>query len=418
MKWLLVLCAAVILLGVLNPGNLFWDSAAYIGMGKWLYSDGASGLWEPSRPVALPLLLGALWKLGVSPFGMQIFSLLVAVGFLALVYFTAREVMDERRAVFAAFLVGATATFLVFSTQPMTEILSTALLLGGILLAIKKHPFLAGTLAGLAFMTRFLQLIPAVILGLWLWKGKRWNPAAFFALGFLAPVMPYLIFNLVLYGQPFFPFLQQWQLTSQTGWLWHEPWFWYAPALLFENIALLLFLPGLLKKRVRLFALLGLLSLLVYSAIPQKEPRFFLAFLPYLAIVSAAAAPRNRVWIIAIIVLQTLLVFPLVPHALPPPPIEMGEEAALVSSPLYAVHSSAKAVPAYYPLFNAERARELRGKIGKERMLISDCDLPCRPGDAACEEEKGKLFSSLKTSSQMIEKDGCSYFISLRNPPS
>ena len=46
--------------------EIWWDSAVYIGMGKHIYSLGKSGLWEESRPLILPLILGLGWKLGLN----------------------------------------------------------------------------------------------------------------------------------------------------------------------------------------------------------------------------------------------------------------------------------------------------------------------------------------------------------------
>ena len=48
----------------LSP-NIWWDSSVYIGMGKYMASFGKAGLWEISRPIVWPLILGFFWKLGL-----------------------------------------------------------------------------------------------------------------------------------------------------------------------------------------------------------------------------------------------------------------------------------------------------------------------------------------------------------------
>src|SRR3989344_1748702 len=47
--------------------NAGWDSAVYVGMGKYLFSHGQAGLWEPIRPLTLPIILGFFWKIGLNP---------------------------------------------------------------------------------------------------------------------------------------------------------------------------------------------------------------------------------------------------------------------------------------------------------------------------------------------------------------
>ena len=50
----------------LNPdANLWWDSSVYMNMGKYIYSFGETGLYEASRPLVWPLLLGFFWKMGL-----------------------------------------------------------------------------------------------------------------------------------------------------------------------------------------------------------------------------------------------------------------------------------------------------------------------------------------------------------------
>jgi len=44
-----------------------WDESVYIGMGKYIYSHGAIGLWESIRPINLPLITGAFWAAGLNP---------------------------------------------------------------------------------------------------------------------------------------------------------------------------------------------------------------------------------------------------------------------------------------------------------------------------------------------------------------
>ena len=53
-----------ILMLVLYP-RIYWDSAVYIGIAKFLFSAGHLGFMEIIRPIGLSLLIGPLWKLGI-----------------------------------------------------------------------------------------------------------------------------------------------------------------------------------------------------------------------------------------------------------------------------------------------------------------------------------------------------------------
>ncbi|MEK6876668.1 MAG: hypothetical protein AABX63_04600, partial [Nanoarchaeota archaeon] len=52
------------LVSLFAAADIWWDSAVYLGMGKYIYSSGDSGLWEASRPLVWPLILGFFWKIG------------------------------------------------------------------------------------------------------------------------------------------------------------------------------------------------------------------------------------------------------------------------------------------------------------------------------------------------------------------
>ena len=49
--------------------DIWWDSSVYLGIGKYIYSSGEAGLWEPSRPLVWPLMLGFFWEMGYVFFG-------------------------------------------------------------------------------------------------------------------------------------------------------------------------------------------------------------------------------------------------------------------------------------------------------------------------------------------------------------
>ena len=93
--------------------NIYWDSAVYVGMGKYIYSLGESGLWEASRPLAWPLMLGGLWKVGLNPliFG-KILGIMFHLGIVYMTFLIGKKIFSKDIALLGAFFVGTMPIFL------------------------------------------------------------------------------------------------------------------------------------------------------------------------------------------------------------------------------------------------------------------------------------------------------------------
>ncbi|MDO8480883.1 MAG: phospholipid carrier-dependent glycosyltransferase [Nanoarchaeota archaeon] len=435
-KKLIAICVVLSAIALATIGPLWWDGATYIGMGKYLWSGGTSGLWEDSRPLVWPLLLGVIWKMGLPPVeSSQGLAFIFALGCVVMTYLIGKKMRNERVGLIAALLVSFTPVFLRFSTRPLSEIPSTFFILLSVYFVLKNKAGLAGLFAGLACMTRFLQLLPALILGIWIVfkrnpEQKKSNGSALkgvasikysarFLVCFLLPVIPYLVFNLINYGNALHPFLVQIEMTRLTGWPWHGPWWWYLKELPWENFLLLLSIPATwiaFKKKtdLRLLSVIGFVSLIVYSLIAQKEQRFLLVFLPFLALLAASALPKNKLshsLLIGAFLVQSLIVFPLLSPGVAVPDFNLPSEGRVwVSSPLVVARVDNPATPVYYSVFSVEKAWEISALNGAP-LVISECDLLCRPGDSACDIEKEKLFSALAKKATVLENGDCPYLI-------
>ncbi|MCH7516408.1 MAG: glycosyltransferase family 39 protein [Bacteroidetes bacterium] len=120
--------------------DLWWDSSVYIGMGKYIYSAGNSGLYEASRPLVWHLILGFFWKLGfdVILFG-KISVLLFGIGTIILTYLIAHELFDKKIALLSSLLLIFSPTFFLFNSVMLAGIPSAFFFLLGFYLFIKKH---------------------------------------------------------------------------------------------------------------------------------------------------------------------------------------------------------------------------------------------------------------------------------------
>jgi len=138
---------------------VWWDSAAYIEMGKYIFSAGSIGLWEDSRPLVLSFILGEFWKLGINPLvAGKILMIFFSLGTIWLTYTIARKIFNENIAVMASLMLSFSQTFFFYDTQILTGIPSLFFALLGLYLFLDKTHVLSGLVLCIAFMTRFLQL--------------------------------------------------------------------------------------------------------------------------------------------------------------------------------------------------------------------------------------------------------------------
>lgn len=289
---------------------VWWDEAVYYGMGKWIWSGGASGLWESSRPLVLPFLLGGLWS-ATGHLSLLVAKVLMASTAVVVILFTyliARERFDTWTAILAALLLAFTATFMLSSTMLLTGMPSLLFFLLGIWLWLRGRPFLAGMAFSLCFLTRFFMLLPLALFGLAVLLRKGHDAEhglakriPLMSAGFALLLLPFLVLNTVLYDNPLHPFVVQYFLSAESGLPYAEPWYFYPLQLIRENPLFLtiLALPFLAGTRAKsegllLAAVVGLGLVFFHSLVPHKEMRLILAALPFLAML--AAHGMIRLW--------------------------------------------------------------------------------------------------------------------------
>ena len=252
-KLFIVILVFFIILKIITlfvQSDLMWDSAVYMGMGKQIYSLGRVGLWEPSRPLVWPLIIGFFWKTGFNfILSAKILVILFSFGCAILVYIIAAKIFDNRVAFYTALFFIFSPTFFIFGGIPVSDVPSLFFLLLSIFYFIRKKDKLCGCFLGISFMTRFFQIffiIPILIIYLSLWiRGKiRLKNITNFALFFMIPIMPYFLLNVYLYKNPFYPFVLQSFMTKNTGWIFYHPLNYYFINLFRENFLTLFSITG------------------------------------------------------------------------------------------------------------------------------------------------------------------------------
>lgn len=287
-----------------------WDESVYIGMGKYMYSFGKVGAWEVMRPVALPFLLGLLWKMGLNMVyaakGLAVFFSLLS---LTLVFLVGKKLFGTLAGLLAALFVAVTPVFFFRGIYGLTEMPSAAFaLLSLYLFLCNRNLFWVGFSAALAFLFRFPQGIFLIALLLAVILANLKNPKAIFrgsllcVLGFLAALAPFFIFNLFMYGDEvnfFVAILRPMLIASgeQANPFFQNLPFYYASELFNTNPFLALSVIGIVLFFIRkdfaskksLVILCLFLFLPYFSFIPNKQLRFALVFLPYMAIMAGMA---------------------------------------------------------------------------------------------------------------------------------
>jgi predicted membrane-bound dolichyl-phosphate-mannose-protein mannosyltransferase len=269
-----------------------WDESVFIGMGKYIFSNGEIGLWEPIRPIGLPLVLGLLWKLGLNPiFSIEFISIFFSVGCIWLVFLIGKNLFNEIIGFLSALILASTPLFYYFSSYGFTGIPSAFFGLLALYFLIKKNIFLTGIFSGIAFLFRFPQGILFAVFGYLVFR-KNKDKLFEYCIGIFLSVTPYLIFNLFMYKDMFFPFFEA--IPHQTNpvhsvlkgsFLSQAYNLFYYPLVLIKNNPV--YLSGIFYFRSKKKILLPFLIFFVYfTAIINKQERFILAFLPYLSLMA------------------------------------------------------------------------------------------------------------------------------------
>ena len=144
---------------------IWWDEAVYLGMGKFIYSFGSAGLWEPIRPVVWPIVIGMFGWTNKIIFA-RLLSLTCYLGIIIFSYLIAEKIFNQKTAIISSVLLASTPTFFFFSYKALTNVPATFLVIVATYLLIQKRYVWSFLLLSLSFLTRFpfgIFLIPFLI---------------------------------------------------------------------------------------------------------------------------------------------------------------------------------------------------------------------------------------------------------------
>ena len=423
---------------------LWWDSHIYISMGKFLFSGGEIGIWESFRPLIHPFILGLSWKSGFNPMVVgKVLDLLYSLLVIVLGYMVAEKIFNKKIAFLSSLLLGLTPLFIMFTGLILTDPLAMLLGLLGLWFLVRKENFvsyfLGGLFLALSFLTRFPQGIwfGAVFLVILVWKESlalKLKKLTALTLGFLLPVIPYLILNYVQYGSVSEPFVAgSWIVTTAT-WLYGEGLLYYFTAFFLLNPLYLLFFPYLYyfytekywkDQRIAFIVFISFFTILYFLYVPRKETRYLVTILPFLSMFVAFMLlriyerlrhnPRPLLRPAAFVVICSLLLLIPIPaelHFERPPSFQ--EELAMaikeynVTAPILASDPSFVSF-LDHPLITLDGIefapsiyQRQRGNYGL--IFLNDCDLICEPGDETCQVIKDGFIEQISNENREIFK--------------
>ncbi len=408
--------------------NIWWDAAVYLSMGKFIFSYGTLGFWEPIRPLLWPFILGYGWWIGISPviWG-HIFSTLFSLGGIYLVYLIGKKLYNEEIGILSAILISFTWTFFLFNARLYTEIPAVFFMLLAVYCFLEEKNILSGVFLGLAVMSKFPAGLLFVILIIF--SFKKITKLLELLIGFSVFVVPYLVFNYFYYGDAFAIILFAQEFLKYAGiWIFSEPWWYYPWEILKQNVLYIFSLIGIyfaIRKKEYLLTTIVVAFIVYFSIMTHKEIRFAILFLPFLAIIATVGfmkTLKNKESFI-IITLLIFIVLLNVPEKINNEYFDYFENKELegellVVHPLVGYHSG-KATLMYYPWFNSTQAKywlEYIKNGNVEYVALDNCEggFLCDPADLMCEKKREEIYSYLEENYEEVfyKKSGeCKYII-------
>lgn len=444
--------ALAVRMWVYTPHVPFWDASVYVLMGKYIFSAGAVGLIEPFRPLCWPLILGAVWKLGLDPIvwgrGLTVFF---SLGSIFLTYLIGKKVYGLKAGLLGAVFLSVSPIFVFWGNHVYTGIPSTFFGLLSVYLFLRRHYMLSGIIGALGFFTRFLQAIPVAIMICVHVIGadkKNWKHAFLFVIAFVLMTIPFLLFNYVTFGHVLYPFMEGKEIYAQVRYSWAEGMILCVQKLFGKESFFFVFVPVsvfyFLKKDAHnrekwILTLLAVAMFLWVTKLQSDVLRFLLCALPYLYLVAADGVVQFYIFLknknIGLRVLLIVGVLGLGGRQLqqlntmffPENKLNVFQEYVInhpnamrgnvwTSDPITLVYSDIKpAELMYYPVFDANRIAELNEKLFDADIIFFDAPtLACRPvTDAACLEARQKFIERIRASykAEILEEEANSELI-------
>lgn len=387
---LLSLCFFILFL-ILPIGEVYWDEAVYIGMGKYLTTSGGEGIYESIRPPLLPFVLGVLSFFGNPLVLGKVFIAAISATNLFVFYLLLATYVNRAFALLGSFLLGLTPVYLLFSGRILTGMFALLFVLLEIYMYRKEKYLSMSFFGALAFLARFPAGLFFVIVYLLSWKQNTQKLKTFFI--FLGVSSLYFFLNLFLGYSPISSFFQA--AAHQNNLAFAGPWWFYFFLFLFSPVLFAGAMGAYYALLARKYELLifAIVPLLYFSSIPIKQERFFLLVLPFLLLLTIYGMQRfvqreNNYFALALVLILAFgsLATSIGLYSLQTPQesgayahyFEGKEAVVLSTSPLPVLYSESLFIPLY---FSPEDALVKIKTFPADYILYSDDAWNCVSND-------------------------------------
>jgi hypothetical protein len=162
---------------------------------------GRNGQWFPKHPILLSVLSVPFYALFGIP-GFLLFNALVMLSLVMVLWLLCRRHVSPGVAMASVLLV-LTSTFLRdYFYEYSPDLLSTLLVLAGLLSIFSRRPMLGGALMGLATLAKVTNLFVAALVLLFLLFRRPRKDALTAGVGVLPGIVAWALLNLALFGSP------------------------------------------------------------------------------------------------------------------------------------------------------------------------------------------------------------------------
>lgn len=430
MKWLismLVVFIAIQSVIIAQTPLVSWDEAVYIGMGKFLYSNN-SGIFESFRPVFLPLILGAGWKIGINPvlFG-RIIALAFSSALIVMFYLVCRHYLNWKMSLLASILLSIIPVYFFHSTKVFTDIISCFFVVAAFYCYLKNRPFLTAMLSGIATLTRFpAGMFFVFFLALFLAKKEKLFTLFKMCVIFLLCLSPFFIINLLLGNGIITPLLEA--FSHQNNYTFNQDFFFYFRTLAMFSLFTVLAVPGIYyafkEKKYGLIAF-SLIPLAYFTSIINKQERFMLLFIPFIALLAVygfykmISPYKNSLITFALIFLVVLSAGISIAEI---SKTQFQNKAGyfgmfknnnltiLTSEPIFSAYSDNRFIPMYFDIYRGNTAFDFYDN--SDYTIYCDHTYPCSkyPDVMGCEKAKNELLVKLMKKELVYITDSCYVF--------
>jgi len=203
-----------IILNQLNP-TLLWDENAYLGNARSHLTT--SNYTEDFRfPILEWLITGAWFFTGESVLAAKLLIIILSL-LTILIFYAISEELFPKKAFLATMIYSFSSLFLYWGFRVYTEIPLILFILLSFYCIMKDKYKLAGLFSGLAFLTKFTVAILPFSVILFLLYNKKFKKTILFLSFFLIPLIPWIIFNHLNYGNIIWDFLAQYEIVDAYG---------------------------------------------------------------------------------------------------------------------------------------------------------------------------------------------------------